>query len=241
MEEYVDDLRSMGQRVTRLEPGARQPRLAMEADGPANTKTRERTEGAATAGQAMHGDSCTAQWVQDGPTTNSTSFGVMAEPPDLPCRGDVLVEDGDASPKSCLPSLEMRSTTAAGGLLPTGEIFTATKATFNEPPLQFYSTEEANCKETSTPYVSYDSSFWDLLAAASCRRVIETKSGENRTFDPGGSQSCLRVCPFLGSHRGARYFAVRLCVLEQLHETVAVFGGSMTRDPKAFRRAARAK
>ena len=34
-------------RLTRLEHGARQPRLAMEADGPANTKNRERTEGAA--------------------------------------------------------------------------------------------------------------------------------------------------------------------------------------------------
>ena len=36
-------------RLTRLEHGARQPRLAMEADGQADTKTRERTEGAATA------------------------------------------------------------------------------------------------------------------------------------------------------------------------------------------------
>ena len=36
-----------------LEHEARQPRLAMEADRPANTKTRERTEGAATAVQAM--------------------------------------------------------------------------------------------------------------------------------------------------------------------------------------------
>ena len=51
-----------------LEHEARQPRLAMEADRPANTKTRECTERAATADQAMHGDSCTtAQKVQDGP------------------------------------------------------------------------------------------------------------------------------------------------------------------------------
>ena len=56
----MDDLRTMGQRLVRLEPGTRQPRLTIEADGPANRKTRERTEGAATAGQAMHGDSCTA-------------------------------------------------------------------------------------------------------------------------------------------------------------------------------------
>ena len=32
------------QRAASLEHDARQPRLAMEADGPANTKTRERTE-----------------------------------------------------------------------------------------------------------------------------------------------------------------------------------------------------
>ena len=36
-------------RLTRLEYDARQPRLAMEADGPANTKTREGTEGSSTS------------------------------------------------------------------------------------------------------------------------------------------------------------------------------------------------
>ena len=39
----------MDQRVASLEHDAWQPRLAMEADGQANTKTRERTEGAAKA------------------------------------------------------------------------------------------------------------------------------------------------------------------------------------------------
>ena len=46
-----------------LEPRARQPRLAMIADGQANSKTRERTVYTATAVQAMHGDSCAAQKV----------------------------------------------------------------------------------------------------------------------------------------------------------------------------------
>ena len=46
------------QHLASQEQDARQPRHAMEADGPENTKTRERAEGAATAGQAMHGDSC---------------------------------------------------------------------------------------------------------------------------------------------------------------------------------------
>ena len=174
----------------------------MEADGPANTKTREHTEGATTAVQAMHGDSFSACRVDPGPKTNSTSFGMMAEPPALPCRDDVVVESGDAAPKSCLPSLEMHTTTAAGGLLPTGKTSTAT-TTFNESPLRLYASEETNSKEanckTLTPYVSYDSSFWNLLAASSCRRVIETKPRQNMTFDPDGSQGRLRACPFLGS------------------------------------------
>ena len=118
----------------------------MEADGQANTKTRERTEGAATAVEAMHGDSCTAQKVQDGPKT-SISFGVKAEPPDLPYREDILVEDGAAAPESCLPSLEIRSSTVADGLVPTGKTSTATETTVNKSLLQFYSSEEENSKK----------------------------------------------------------------------------------------------
>ena len=53
------------QLAARLEQDARQPRLAMEADGPADTKTCERTEGAAKAVQAKRGNSCIAQKVQD--------------------------------------------------------------------------------------------------------------------------------------------------------------------------------
>ena len=208
MQEYGDDLRSMGQRVARLEPGARQSCLAMEANGPANTKTRERTEGAATAVQAMHGDSCSATRVEPGRKTNSTSVGMMVEPPALSCRDNVVVEDRAAAPKSCLPSLEMRSPTAAGGLLPTGEISIATKTTFNKSLLRPYSTEEAISKEinlwSSTPPAWYDDSSFQrnkLLAAPSCRRVIDTKSRQNRTFDPGRSQGRLRACPFMGTWR----------------------------------------
>ena len=49
MEKYIEERGSIDQRLTRVEHGTRQPRLAMEADGQANTKTRERPEGAATA------------------------------------------------------------------------------------------------------------------------------------------------------------------------------------------------
>ena len=104
----------------------------------------------------------------------------MAEPPALPWRDDVVVENGAAALMLCLPSLEMRSLTAAGGLLPNGEASIATMTTHNQPPLRLYSTEETNSKKTNlrTPIlcVSYDSSF--LPAAPSCRRVIETKPGE---------------------------------------------------------------
>ena len=212
LDEIWDETRVMDQHVTRLEHGARQPRLAMEANGPANTKTRERTEGTATAVQAMRGDGFSARLVEPGPNTNLTSFGVKAEPPALPCKDDVVVESGDATPRSCLLSLEMRSPTAAGGIIPTGEASTATRTTSNEPLLRFYATEEMNPEKdskkkklwTSTPYDSYDSSVFqesNLSAAPYCRRVIETKPRQNRIFDPDGSRGHLRACPCLGSWR----------------------------------------
>ena len=216
MKSHFDKLKEFMRRLEHhlksQELDARQPRLAIEADGPANTKTCERTEGAATAVQAIHGDRCTtAQKVQDGPKT-SISFGANAEPPDLPCREDVLVEDGATLPESCLPSLEMHSSTATGGLVPTGEASTATETNFNQPPLRFYTTKEtdseATSKEihlrTSTPYASYESNVFqesNLLAAPYFRRVVETKSRQNRPFNPGGSQGHPRASPFLGSWR----------------------------------------
>ena len=45
LREYKEEWRSMDQCLTRLDHGAREPRLAMEADGQPDTKTRERTEG----------------------------------------------------------------------------------------------------------------------------------------------------------------------------------------------------
>ena len=108
------------QRVASLEQSARQSRLAMEADTQANTKTRECTEGAATVVQAMHGDSFSANRVHPSPKTTSTSFAVKTDPPALPCRDDVLVENGAAVPKSCLSPLEIRSPIAANSLLPAG-------------------------------------------------------------------------------------------------------------------------
>ena len=139
-----EEMRKMDQHVTRLEHGAQQPRVAMEADGQASTKTRERTECAATAVQAMRGDCFSARRVEPGSTTNSTSFGVKAEHPALPCRDDIVVESDPAASESCLPPMEMRSSTATGGLVPTGEASTALETTLNEPPLRFCPTEETD-------------------------------------------------------------------------------------------------
>ena len=81
-----------------------------------------------------------------------TPRSLSALKPNLPISltgDDVLVEDGDAAPRSCLPSLEMRSPTTAGGLLPTGEASTATRTTSNEPFPPFYATKEMNPEEDS--------------------------------------------------------------------------------------------
>ena len=156
LDNILDEMRKMDEHVTRLEHGARQPRLAMEVDGPTNTKTRERTEGAGKVVQALRGDIAILQHkrFQDGPKT-SISFGMMAEPPALPCRDDVVVESGNAASQSCLPSLKMRSSTAAGGLVPTGEASTASETTFNEPLLPDSKMEDS---WTLTPSASDDSS-----------------------------------------------------------------------------------
>ena len=156
LDEISDERKNMDNNVTRLEHGARQPRLAMEADRDTDTKTRERMESAATAVKAMREDCLSARRVEPGPTTDSTSFGVKAEPPAFPCRDDVVVVCGTVASVSCVPSLQMRSSTAAGGLVPTGDASTASETTLNEPPLRFCPTEETDlepsCKKTSTPY-----------------------------------------------------------------------------------------
>ena len=74
MDKLIEMTRGTNQRVASPEQDARQPRPAMEADGQADTKTHERTEGAAKAVQAMHGDGCSANRVDADPMY-STSFG----------------------------------------------------------------------------------------------------------------------------------------------------------------------
>ena len=171
-----------------------------------DTKTRERTEGAATAVQAMYGDSCSANRVNPDPMCSTSFGGDSTGPPALPCsRDDAQVGNGAAAPKSCLSPLEIRSPTTTGGLLPAGMITTATKTTFHQLPLWFCLTEETNPR-TSTIYVPYFSSFgWiNNQQASFWPRAIETKSGQNLVFDPGGSIGRLRTCPFLGMWHALR-------------------------------------
>ena len=52
LNEFMEEMRATEQRSANLEQDYRQPRLAMEADVPSDTKTRERTKGAAAAVQA---------------------------------------------------------------------------------------------------------------------------------------------------------------------------------------------
>ena len=118
--EFKENLKSIDQLLAGVEQDARHPHLAMEADVPADTKTRERTEGAAQAVQTVNEDSLSEKGIQDG-LKSSTTFGQKLEPTTLPCRDDVVVNNGAAAPKLCLSPLEMRSPTAAGGLLPTGK------------------------------------------------------------------------------------------------------------------------
>ena len=113
MDKLLEEMEMTDQRLVSLEQDAWQPRLAIEADGPADEKTRERTEGAAKAVQAMYGNSCSANRVDSDPMCSTSLGGDSTGPPALPClRGDALVANGAAAPKSCLSPLEMRTTAA---------------------------------------------------------------------------------------------------------------------------------
>ena len=69
------------QRLAGLEHGARQPRLATEADVELDTKTRKRTKDASAVDRVKNGNNSSAK-VDDGPTS-LTSFSMIAKPPSL--------------------------------------------------------------------------------------------------------------------------------------------------------------
>ena len=129
----TNEVRAKKQRLAGLGQDARQPRLAMEADAPSDTKTHKRMEDA-VAVQAKHGGSCSANQVDPDPMC-LTSFGNDSTgPPALPCTmDDALVDNGAAAPKPCLSPVEMRTPTAADGLLPAGRASTTMRIIFPQP------------------------------------------------------------------------------------------------------------
>ena len=79
VDELADEMRETKLRLAGLEQDARQSRLALEADVPLYTKTRERTEVATAAVQAKHGDSCSAKRVQADPTSLPASVKISLD------------------------------------------------------------------------------------------------------------------------------------------------------------------
>ena len=82
------------------------------------------------------------------------SFGVdYTGPPAHPCtRDDALVDNSAAAPKPCLLPVNIRTLTAAGGILPAGKTATATRITYSQPHLRFCPTEETDSEhQFNTP------------------------------------------------------------------------------------------
>ena len=214
----------MNQRLASLEHDTRQPRLAKEVGVPEDEKTRERTEGAAKAVQAMHGDSSSAKRVQDDPTT-STCFGVKADPPALPYRDDVLVENGAAAPKSCLSPLGMRTTTAEVH----SDFSLNSRSCLTSHRRSLYSNKDHLRPLNSLVLPDTPGT----TAISTC--VLPSSAGgllkQNR-----GKIGCLILVvlkvvstPACFWERGARCFVGRFLCVRGLEEATTFFGGSMTR------------
>ena len=155
----------------------------------------------------MSGDSSSAQSNHDSMFLTS-SGDHFTDTPALPRRDGVLVNKGAAAPKSCLSPVEMRTLTAAGGLLPAGTASTSMRTIFPRSPFSRSIGKETN-KTNSQTNKQLPSPCW--------RRVIETKSRKTLVFDPGGSTGRLRACPFLGWWRTllcGRFWFERRTVLE---------------------------
>ena len=197
--------RGISQREASLEHDARQPRLAMEADGPANTKTRERTEGVATVVQAMRGDSCTADRVDPDPMCSTSSGGDCTGPPAPSCSGEnALIDNRAAAPKSYLS----KSWRCAHHQPPVAYSPPA------KPPRQRRSPSISHLFSSTRPRRRIEN-FYELqfhppgttAASGNCLllppagELLKTKSGQNRTFDSGGSQGRFRAFPFMGTWR----------------------------------------
>ena len=136
-------------------------------------------------------------------------------PPAPPCSGEnALVDNRALAPKSCLPSLEMQSPTAAGGLLPTGDAFTATKITLTS---HLFSSTRLR-KRTVSRLRLHTSRMTAAFGTCLLPLPTEESSRQNQEKIGRSIQAVLKVvsAPARFWDRGASCFAVRLCVWERL-------------------------
>ena len=175
----------------------------MEADVKPDTKTHKRMEDAA-ADRVKHGDSSSAKKRVDAGPTSLTSFGMIAEPPALPCWDGALVDKNAEAPKPCLLPVEMRTPPGAAGLLPTGTASTAMRTIFSRPLPSWTLGEETQGRTSPTGR--------NQLASPCWRRIIQTESRKTMMLDPGGSTGRIHACQFLGGWRallcGEVYFGL---------------------------------
>ena len=155
LDELTEKIRAIKQRLAGQEQDTRQPRLAMEADVPPDTKTRKRMEAAAAANRVISAGNSSALVNTD--PIRLISFGEnYIGPPALPCsRDEVLVDNGAVAPKPRLSPADMCTRTASGGLLPNGTASTATTITYYQPRSRLFPTEETNAGTTSLQYATY--------------------------------------------------------------------------------------
>ena len=185
----VKETRNTNQRRAGLQHHAQQPRLVMKTDVLEDKKTRESTEDFA---QDRRLGDISSDRVHD-PMRLTSFFGDQdyTEPPALPWRADALVNQGQEITKPCLSPVEIRKSTPAGSLLHAGAASTNKAQGTNVPPQllpwSFRETSEKNICTTRQTFAKYNPSLHP--------KVIETKSGHNMVFDPGGLSGCLRGCP----------------------------------------------
>ena len=161
-----------------------------------DTKTRKSMKDV-EAGRMISGDGSSANQVDPDQMFLNNFGDDFTGLPALPCsRNDALVGNGAAAQKSCLSTTEMRTRTAAGGLLPAGTASTTMTTIFPRPRLPLSLVREARKRTCRTfiQYASYYRSVWKS-------KVLETKSRQTLVFDPGGSTGHLRACPILGTWR----------------------------------------
>ena len=109
-------------------------------------------EGAAAAEQVVSGDNLSAQ--ADTAPIRLTRFGNdSARSPALNCsRDDTLVDNDSAPTKPCLSPAEIRTGTAAGGLLSAGTVSKAIRTIFSRTLPSWTLGDEINERSSRTDY-----------------------------------------------------------------------------------------